>query len=109
MSTEVLQSFPLQWNALLTTINTLDSIGLMDKFDFSNAKPCLSYHVYFQIQVICLKITVKHIVVDKGASTTTMSLSCWKALIYPQLSQSMTMLTAFDGNSFKAHEIIPSL
>ena len=48
----MLQSFPSQWNALVATIDTLDSIGLMDKFDFSNAKPCLSYHVSFQIELV---------------------------------------------------------
>ena len=28
---------------------------------------------------------------------------------FPDLSQSATMLTAFDGRSFQPHEIIPSL
>ena len=38
-----------------------------------------------------------------------MSLSCWKGLGSPELSQSATMLTAFDGRSFWLHRIIPSL
>ena len=38
-----------------------------------------------------------------------MSLSCWKGLGSPELSQSATMLTSFDGRSFQPHGIIPSL
>ena len=37
------------------------------------------------------------------------SLSCWKGLGSPELSKSMTMLTAFDGRSFRPHGILPSL
>ena len=38
-----------------------------------------------------------------------MSLYCWKGLGSRELSESTTMLTAFDGISFWLHEIIPSL
>ena len=38
-----------------------------------------------------------------------MSLSCWKGLGSPELSQSATMLIAFDGRSFQPHRILPSL
>ena len=38
-----------------------------------------------------------------------MSLLCWKGLCSPELSQSATMLTAFDGRSFRPHGILPSL
>ena len=38
-----------------------------------------------------------------------MSLSCWKGLGSPELSQSATMLNAFDGRSFWPHGILPSL
>jgi hypothetical protein len=47
-------------------------------------------------------------VVDEGASTCVMSLACWKAIGQPVLSPSPTLLTAFDGHSFKPHGIIPS-
>jgi hypothetical protein len=36
-----------------------------------------------------------------------MSLTCWKAIGPLTLSQSMTMLTAFDGRSFRPHKILP--
>jgi hypothetical protein len=47
-------------------------------------------------------------VVDKGASTCVMSLACWKAIGQPELSLSPTLLTAFNGRSFRPHGIIPS-
>jgi hypothetical protein len=37
-----------------------------------------------------------------------MSLACWKAIGQPILSPSPTLLTAFDGHSFRPHGIIPS-
>jgi hypothetical protein len=47
-------------------------------------------------------------VVDEGAPTCMMSLSCWKAIGQPILSPSPTLLTAFNGHSFQPHGIIPS-
>jgi hypothetical protein len=49
-----------------------------------------------------------HMVVDEGASTCVMSLACWKAIGQPIFSPSPTLLTAFDGRSFRPHGIIPS-
>jgi hypothetical protein len=37
-----------------------------------------------------------------------MSLTCWKSIGSPTLSQSLTMLTAFDGCSFHPHDILPT-
>ena len=61
------------------------------------------------IHVECLNMTIKRTVIDEGIAASVMSLSCWKGLGSPELSQSATMLTAFDGISFQPHEIIPSL
>jgi hypothetical protein len=83
---------------LLSALGALDSSGLkVIKFDVADVKPCLPYHVAFQIHVECMDIIVKCTIMDEGASTYVMSLSCWKSLGSPQLSQSMTMLTTFDG------------
>jgi hypothetical protein len=49
-----------------------------------------------------------HTVVDEGTSTCVMSLTRWKAIGQPALSPSPTLLTAFDGRSFRPHDIIPS-
>jgi hypothetical protein len=51
------------------------------------------------------KYTIKHVVVDEGATTCVMSLICWKSLSSPTLSESPTMLTSFDGISFFPHGI----
>ena len=48
-------------------------------------------------------------VIDEGTATFVMSLSCWKGLGSPTLSQSANMLTTFDGRSFWPHGILPSL
>ena len=47
--------------------------------------------------VECLNMTIKHTVIDEGTAASVISLSCWKGLGSLELSQSATMLTAFDG------------
>jgi hypothetical protein len=37
-----------------------------------------------------------------------MSLACWKAISSPTLSKLLTMLTTFDGHSFRPHGILPA-
>ena len=54
-------------------------------------------------------MTVKRTVIDEGATASVMSLACWKGLGSPELSRSATMLTDFDGRSFRLHGILPSL
>jgi hypothetical protein len=95
---EVLQSFPSQHAALLSSIGAIDSSSqLVMKFDATEVRPHLPYHVAFQIGVVCNNILVKRTIVDEGASTCVMSLSCWKAIGSPKLTPSPTLLIAFDG------------
>ena len=54
-------------------------------------------------------MTAKCTVINEGADASVMSLSCWKGLGSPELSKSATMLTVFDGISFRPHGILPSL
>ena len=54
-------------------------------------------------------MTIKRTVIDEGATTSVMYLSCWKGLGSPELSKLVTMLIAFDGRSFRPHDILPSL
>jgi hypothetical protein len=57
---EVLQTCPSQRNALLSTLGSLDPSGLkFIKFDVTEMKPCLSYHVSFQIHVEYSKYTIR--------------------------------------------------
>ena len=69
-------------------------------------QPSLPYYVSLLIHVECLNMTVKRTIIDEGAATSLMSLSCWNGLGSPELSQSATMLTYFDGRSFRPHDIL---
>jgi hypothetical protein len=110
---EVLQSCPAQRKALLTALGSTETCNpgtIM--LDTTDLKPRFPYHVAFQIVVAHpTKTFTRNIfrtVVDEGASTCVMSLACWKAIGQPELSPSPTLLTAFDGRSFRPHGIIPS-
>ena len=61
------------------------------------------------IHVECLNMTVKRTMIDEGVVASVMSLSCWKGLGSLELSKSVSMLTAFDGRSFRPQVILPSL
>ena len=107
---EVLQSCPLQRKALLSTLGVNDDdSSSMIKFETAGIQPCLPYYVSLLIHLECLNMTVNRTVIDEGAVASVISLSCWKGLGSPELSKSTTMLTAFDGRSFRLHRILPSL
>jgi hypothetical protein len=106
---EVLQMCPSQRNALLSALGALKPSGSkLIKFDITDVKPRLPYHVAFQIHVEYSKYTIKRAVVDEGVATCVMSLVCWKSLGSPTLSKSSNMLTTFDGHSFHPHDILPA-
>lgn len=50
--------------------------------------------------------SIHHTIVDEGASTYIMSISCWKAIGSPQLNQLLTTLKAFDGRGFKPYRTL---
>jgi hypothetical protein len=110
---EVLQSFPTQRKALLTTLGSTETCnpGTIMLYT-TNLKPRLPYHVAFQIVVAHpmknFTRNIFHGVIDEGTSTCVMSLACWKAIGQPIFSPSPTLLTTFDGHSFRPHGIIPS-
>ena len=55
----------------------MDSSSLMAKFHLSDVKIRLPYHVALSIDVIHGGKTIGRSVVDEGASTCVMSLSCY--------------------------------
>ena len=63
----------------------MDSSSLMEKFNLSDVKIRLPYHVTLSIDVIHGGKTIGRSVVDEGSSTCVMSLSCWKDLGSPEL------------------------
>ena len=72
-------------------------------------QPHLPYYVFLLIHVECLNNTIKCTIIHEGVATSMMFFSCWEGLGSPKLSQSSTMLTTFDGRSFRPHGILPSL
>ena len=107
---EVLQSCPSQRKALLSAlgVNGDDSSSVI-KFETAGHQPRLPYYVSLLVHVECLNMIVKCTVIDEGDVAYVISLSCWKGLGSPELSKSATMLTAFDGRSFRPHGILPYL
>ena len=107
---EVLQTCPPQRRALLSALRVDDdNSSSVIKFETMGLQPHFPYYMSLLIHIECLNIAVKCTVIDEGIASSMMSLSCWKGLGSPELSQSTTMLTAFDGRSFRPHEILPSL
>ena len=107
---EVLYNCPSQRKYLLSSLGVNDdTYSFVIKFETTGLQPRLPYYVSLLIHVECLNMTVKRTVIDEGVAASVMSLSCWKGLGSPELSKSVTMLTAFDGRSFRPHGILPSL
>ena len=73
----------------------------MGKFNLSDVKIHLPYHVALSIDVIHGGKTIGRAVVYEGVFACVMSLSCWKALGSPDLVPMNTLLTAFEGRSFR--------
>ena len=111
MSTlEVLQTCPSQRNALMSSLGVSDDTSSsMIKFETHGIQPRFPYYMSLLIHVECLNNTIMRTVIDEGVFASVMPLACWKGLISPTLSQSMNMLTGFDGRSFRPHSILPSL
>jgi hypothetical protein len=106
---EVLQTCPSQRSALLSSLGSLDSCGSkVIKLDVMDVKPFLPYDMAFQIHVEYIKIIIKRTAIDEGDVTCVMSLTYWKDIGSLTLSQSMTMLIAFDGSLFHPYGIFPA-
>jgi hypothetical protein len=107
---EVLQHCPNQRRTLLAAIGAFDpesSNHIM--FNLDDYQPRLSHQLAFQIDVVVHNQQIHRTILDEGASTCVMSLSCWKGLKSPALNKSPTMLRAFDGRGFHPHGLLQSL
>jgi hypothetical protein len=111
MSTlEVLQSCPMQQKALLKAIGGIDPTDTnLIIFDLEDHIPRLPHQLAFQIQVIVENKNICRTVVDEGASTCIMSVTCWKSIGSPTLIESHNTLKYFNGTGFKPYGVLPSL
>jgi hypothetical protein len=75
-------------------------------FNMDYFKERLSHHLAFQIQILVGGKNIHRTILDEGASTYVMSLSCWRALSSPKFNQSPTTLKAFYGCGFHTHRIL---
>ena len=111
MSTlEVLQSCPTQRKNLLTALVSLerDNMNLIH-FNLENHKSRLHHQLVFQIITKVVGKKVFRTVLDEGASTSVLSLSCWKSIGSLKLVKSPTTLKSFDGRGFQPYGLMPTL
>ena len=108
-SLEVLQSCLVQQKVILEAIGAHDSSNSnLITFDVDKNKPFLPHYVFIQIQVNHDDSTIWTTIVDEGASTCMMSITCWKGLGSPTLTPSPTMLKDFYECTFWPHGNITS-
>ena len=78
-------------------------------FNLENLKPRLPHQLDFQIITKVVGKKVFRTVLDEGASTSFLSLFCWKYIGSPKLVKSSTTLTSFNGRGFQPHGLMPIL
>jgi hypothetical protein len=71
-------------------------------FNLDNYASRLSHQLAFQVDVVVHNQKIHRTILDEGASTCVMSLTCWKGLKSPALNKSPMMLHAFDGQRFSS-------
>jgi hypothetical protein len=88
LALEVLQSCPMEWKALLKAIGGIDPTDTnLIVSDLEYHIPRLPHQLDFQIQVIVENKNIFQTIVDEGASTCVMSITCWKAIVSPALTE----------------------
>ena len=78
-------------------------------FKLDDFKTQLSHQLDFQISTKIARKTIRHTVLDKGASTSVMSLSCWRAIVSPEINRSPTIRKALDGHGFQPYGLLPAI
>lgn len=78
-------------------------------FNHKGYDPQLPAKLDFLIQVKALNKIVHRTIIDEGASTCIMSMSCWKNLGSPPLSRSSMTLKPFNGRTYTPYGILSNL
>jgi hypothetical protein len=106
---EVLQSCPIQQKALLKYIGGIDPKDTnLIIFDLEYHIPRLPLNSHSKYKLLSPTKNICRIVIDEGASTCVMYITCWKAIGSPPLTESHNTLKAFNGPGFKPYGILPS-
>jgi hypothetical protein len=109
-SLKVLQRFPSQWKALLKDIGGIEpTYTNLIIFDLEDHVPRLPPQLTFHIQVVVENKNICRTVIDEGASTCVMSVTCWKDIESPTLTESHNTLKDFNGTGFKPYSVLLSL
>lgn len=107
---EVLQSCPSLQKSLLLVIGGIDPTDSnLICFDLQNHILHLPHQTASLIQVIINKKTIHRTVIDEGASTCIMSVTCWKEIGSPTLKQSPNTLEAFDERNFQPFDVLSNV
>jgi hypothetical protein len=108
MSTlKVLQIFPTQ-KALLKAIGGINPTDMnLIIFDLEDHIPRIPHQLAFQVIVETKNIF--RTVVDEGASTCVMYVTCWKSIGSPYLTESHNTLKYFNGTGYKPYGVLPAL
>jgi hypothetical protein len=111
MSTlEVLQICPTQHKKLLKAIGGIDPTDTnLIIFDLEYHIPRLPHQLGFQIQVIVENKNICRTIFYEGASTCIMSVTFWKNIGSPTLTESHNTLKYFNGIGFKLYGVLPTL
>ena len=78
-------------------------------FKLDDFKTRLSHQLAFHIATKIARKTIHRTVLDKGASTSVMSLSCWRAIGSSKINRSPTTLNTFDGHGFQPYGLLPTI
>ncbi len=110
MSTlEVLQNCPSLRRTLLSALGAMDPASSnCIMFSMDHFKERMPHNLALQVHTTMQGMNIHRTLVDEGASTCVMSLSCWRAIGSPELNQSPMILKAFDGRNFKPYGILSS-
>jgi hypothetical protein len=90
---EFLQTCPMQWKSLLSTLGAVDLADTrLITFDLDSSEPRLPALVAIQIPMKIWNITVHRCIIDEGASTCIMSKIVWQKIGSPELIPSTITL-----------------
>jgi hypothetical protein len=107
---KVLQSYRTQQKELLKAIGGIDPTDTnLIICDLEEHIPRLPSHLAFQIQVVVENKNIYRNFIDEGASTCIMSVTFWKDIVSPSLTESHNTLKDFNGTSFIPYDVLPSL